>query len=337
MPAKLEEICAVFVGERHRFENPDGDVIVGEARLVVAPDSPDQTNAGRVVTIKGQADIDELTPYLSYRFYGRWTQYTNRRTKEEEEQFHFQTFVKNQPYDRAGVITYLCEAGAGNGLGHARAAKLWEAFESDAVRVMRETPEVAQAALINARLGITDEQRDAIARWLDEEKNIEACKLELTTLLAGRGLPKTTIREAVREWGNRAAEIIKKDPYKLMNFRGCGFKRCDAMYLDLKHNPSRLKRQTLCGWYSIARNTEGHTWFPLEVALAGIKSNVAGVNIDGPKAMRLAKRSHALSFLRTGQNNEIVPSGGKIWCAEGKKARNEQRLAEKIAEMMSHA
>ncbi len=324
MPAKLEEITAIYLGERFRFENPDGDVIIGYAR--------DEADAsGQEMAIKGQADHGELTAYLSYRFYGRWSNYTNRKSGIEEKQFHFQTFVKNQPYDRAGVVTYLCEAGSGNGLGPARAAILWDKFQSDAVRVMRETPEVALSALERERVPITEEQAAAIVRWLDEEKNIEACKLELTTLLVGRGFPKTTIREAVREWGNQAAGFIKNDPYRLMQFRGCGFKRADAMYLDLGLPAGRLKRQTLCAWYTIARNTDGHTWFPLEIALSGIKANISGAKINEPKAMQLAKRSKALSFIRTGIQDELVDRGGKIWCAEGRKARNELRLAEFLA------
>ena len=328
MAAKLEEINAVYLLERHRFENPDGDVIIGAARLDLPPEHPE---AGKSLSVKGQADHGELTEQLSYRFYGRWTSYRNKRTGETEQQFHFETFVRNQPYDRTGVITYLCEAGAGNGLGRARAAALWDRFGSDAVRVMRETPEAAQAALEKERLPISNEQCDKIVTWLNEEKNIEACKLELTTLLNKRGFPKTTIREAIREWGNQAATFIKNNPYRLMNFRGCGFKRCDAMYLDLGLPAAALKRQTLCAWNTVARNTEGHTWFPLEVAISGIKANVAGAKLDEPRALKLAKRSKALSFLRTGFNNELVDRGGRIWCAEARKANNEQRLAEYLA------
>lgn len=323
---KLEEITAVFTGERHRFENPDGDVIIGDARL------PDD---GRIIAVKGQADIDELSNDLSYRFYGHWTSYRNKRTGLEEQQFAFQTFVKNQPYDRAGVIAYLCEAGAGNGLGRARAAILWDAFQSDAVRIAREQPETVATTLKAKNLPLTEEQSLAIASTLEMEKGIEACKLELTTLLAGRGFPKTTIREAVREWGNKAATIIRRDPYTLMQFRGCGFKRADAMYLDLKLPAAKLKRQMLSAWYSIARNTEGHTWFPLELALAGIRQNISGAKLDLPKAMRLAKRSKALSFLRTDHRGDLITAGGSIWCAEGRKARNENRLAEYIAEAMA--
>lgn len=355
MAAQLIEIEAVYLGEKFRFDNADGDVIIGEARLSDSatnatnstsatgnePSPADNdpfgidTHAGRVIAIKGQADIDELTNYLTYRFYGRWTTYRNKRTGQEEQQFAFQSFVRQQPYDRAGVMSYLCEAGAGHGLGAARAGTLWEHFNSDAVRVMRETPEVAREALIRARMPISEEQSLAIAAWLDEEKHIEACKLELTTLMNGRGFPKTTIREAVRQWGNKAAAIIRHNPYSLMQFRGCGFKRTDAMYLDLGRPADALKRQTLCAWYSIAKNTDGHTWFPLKQSLDGIRSNVAGTNVDVGKAMKLAKRSKALSFIRTNHRGELVGQGGDIWCAENRKAGNEQRLAEYIALAMA--
>lgn len=337
MAAKLEEITAIYLGERHRFANADGDTIVGDARIVADPSSDGDvdTSSGRMISVKGQADIDELSSYLSYRFYGRFTSYTNRRTGIEEEQFHFQSFVKNQPYDRAGVIAYLCEAGAGNGLGAARAATLWDVYQSDAVRVMRETPLVARETLVNSRQSILEEQALKIAAWLEEEKAIEACKLELTTLMNGRGFPKTTIREAVREWGNAAAERIRRNPYILMQFRGCGFKRADAMYLDLGLPAVAIKRQTLCAWHSIAKNTEGHTWFPLKIAVDGIRTNIAGAAIDDRKALMLAKRAKALSFMRTNRAGELVQSGGDIWCAESRKARNELRLAEYIAAAMA--
>ncbi len=344
MAAQLIEIEAVFLGEKFRFENADGDTIIGEVRLTDSTASTQHadsdpfgaaTDAGRVVTIKGQADIDELTNYLTYRFYGRWTSYRNKRTGEEEQQFAFQSFVRQQPYDRAGVISYLREAGAGHGLGAARAATLWDHFNSDAVRIMRETPEVAREVLVRARMPITEEQSLAIAAWLEEEKHVEACKLELTTLMNGRGFPKTTIREAVRQWGNKAAEVIRHNPYMLMQFRGCGFKRTDAMYLDLGRPADAIKRQTLCAWHSIAKNTEGHTWFPLKVALDGIRSNVAGTNVDMKKAMTLAKRSKALSFIRTNHRGELVGQGGEIWCAENRKADNEQRLAKYLAAAMA--
>lgn len=315
MPAKLEEISAVYLGEKFRFENPDGDVVIGEAR----------NGHAEPITIKGQADIDELQPHLSYRFYGRWAEYTNKRTKQVEKQFHFQTFVRQAPHGRAGVIRYLCQAPH---IGIQRATILWEKFGSDAVRILRESCDVAAAALGSQ---LNSVKAAEAAAWLEGEKAMEGCTIELIDLLGGRGFPKNTSREAVLAWGNRAAEFIRRSPYVLMNFRGCGFKKTDAMYLDLGLPPDALKRQAYCSWYSIASDTNGHTWFPVEYAIAGLKGQT--------KALRLAKRGRIIDTMRTDDKlfgePMFVEQGGQLWIAEGKKARQERYVAQRVAELLS--
>ena len=92
------------------------------------------------VVVKGQADIDELSPEQDYRFYGRWSEYTNKRSGKPEIQFHFQSFVKQAPHNRAGVVSYLCDAGEGHGLGKVRANKLSDLYGSDAVKTLRQQP-----------------------------------------------------------------------------------------------------------------------------------------------------------------------------------------------------
>jgi len=113
---QLLEITAVYQGERFRFSNPDGDVIIADGFANSDINGP--------VTLKGQADLDELKLDQSYRFYGHWTDYKNRRTGETEKQFAFQSFVLQQPHSRDGVINYLIAAGEGKGFGRARANKL---------------------------------------------------------------------------------------------------------------------------------------------------------------------------------------------------------------------
>jgi hypothetical protein len=81
MPAQLQEITATYLSERHRFANADGDVVIATAWA--------NSDINAEVTIKGQADIDELQRDQTYRFYGRWTTYKNRRTNQDERQFAF--------------------------------------------------------------------------------------------------------------------------------------------------------------------------------------------------------------------------------------------------------
>lgn len=324
MPAQLEEITAEFLYERLRFDNPDGDVVIAEAHANGTINAP--------IVIKGPADVDELRPQHTYRFYGRWADYHNRRTGDVEKQFHFQTFVAAQPHNRDGIIAYLRHAGQGLGFGAARAAAMWEIFGSNAVQVMREQPERVLAALEKQGLRLAAKACNQMVASLTREQALENCTIELTDLLAGRGFPKTTARKAIQEWGNRAAAVIRHDPYKLMRFRGCGFKLCDQLYLHLGLPPGRLKRQALAAWYALSSNSDGHTYFPRRAAEFGIRATVAGAELRIDKAIELGLRSGLLRELHTkGINGPIATDGDYSWLAIAEHADREARLAQLIA------
>lgn len=337
----MQEIEAIFIRERFRFAGSDGDTIIADIRLVNGSSSAFPEDDSLPVAVKCKADVDELQPHQTYRFYGRgWSDYTNRRTGLVEHQFAASTFIRSQPHGRAGVISYLKQAGRGHGIGQARATTLWEKFGSDAVRILREEPEIAAAAVA----GLSVESAREAARWLEEEHALEGCTIDLIDLLSGRGFPKDTARKAVKLWGNRAAEIIRRDPYQLMSFRGCGFKRTDALWMELGLPASRLRRQALCAWYTIASNTDGHTWYPVEFCVQGLQQQIGGSDVRPVAAIKLAKkigqlsldRNGALSTLRSDPTTgAIIPKGGKLWVAEGRKAWCEDRLAELIVNSFS--
>lgn len=324
MAAKLEEITATYLQENFRFSNADGDTIIATVWV--------NGEVNQELSIKGQADFDELQPQQTYRFYGTRGTYKNKRTGETKPQFTFQSFVVEQPCTQSGVIAYLKNAGEGNNFGHARANKCWELYGSEAVKTLREQPAMVAEDLTRAGLKLAEEQARKIAEVLERDAALEGCTLDLMDLLAGRGFPKATSRTATREWGNRASQLIRRNPYILMKFRGCGFKRCDALYLELGHDPARIRRQGLCAWYSLARDTEGHTYHPVAFAENGIRGNVAAAKIDLEKALRFGKLIGAISEVRTnGAKGPIAPTGTARWLAEGKKAKNEADLAEVIA------
>jgi exodeoxyribonuclease V alpha subunit len=325
------EITAIFDRERLRFENADGDTIIGDARIV-------NGEVGPAVTIKGKAESGDLQQHLAYRFYGHWTEYHNKRTGKLEKQFAFKTFVASQPHGRAGVITYLKKAGEGNNIGQATATQIWEKFGSDSVRILRENPEVIASTIKRLSLG----DCEATAKWLKEKQDLEDCTIELASLFDGRGFPKSLPGAVVKAFGNKAANLIKRDPYQLMHFRGCGFKRCDNLYLELGLDPARLRRQAFCAWYTVASNTDGHTWFPAQFAADGVRSMVGGTDAKPARAIKLATRicklnkdTHgALGVIREA-GGAIVDSGTNVFVAEGRKAWCEAKVASIVAERMT--
>jgi exodeoxyribonuclease V alpha subunit len=314
MPRTIE-IKAVFIRERIRFDN--SDTIVGDIRLIESPECGFSFD-GLPCSIKGESEIDELRPQCCYLFFGHWTRYTNQRTRQAENQFKFVSFVESQPLDRESVIAYLKIKGKGCNIGAARAAKLADKFGSDAVRIAREQPDVISAAID----GVSLEQAQHLAAVLELDKHRENCHIQLMALLRGRGFPKKTADQAMRKWGNRAPEIIRRDPYKMMQFRGCGFRRTDQMYLNLGLPAARLKRQALCAWYAIASDSSGDTWFPVEKCVAAINASIGGVDANPKKAILLAKRAGLLAARRD--------DDGKVWLAEKKKADHERTITKHL-------
>lgn len=322
MAKKLEEITATYIRERFRFESLHGDVVIGAAQLVDNGDA-EVTD----VTVKGVADEDGPSPHQTYRFFGSWTDYHNARTRETERQFHFKTFVRKAPHSRAGVVRYLEKA---PGIGRVIAAKLFDEFGPDAVRVLRESPDVASEKVkkLNA------EKAAEASSYLVEQQALEDCTIELMEMLDGRGFPQSVAKAAVKRDGNRAAARIKRDPYSLMQFRGCGFKKADALYLDLGHPPQSLKRQALCAAYAVTTGTSssGSTWQYAGVAEQGIKGNIGSAEPRVKDALRLAERGRILvSEWTDGLSGPPSIDGDTRWVADARKANNESRVARYVA------
>lgn len=340
MPPTLVEITGKYIRERHRFSNDNGDVIIGDIHCQPGgsgsgdggSESPDHQFKPSI-SIKGPAELGQLNAGIHYRWFGRWTKYKG------ENQFSFNSFVAMAPIDRESVITYLSIHGAGHGLGKVRAAKLWEEFGEDAVRIARTDPERISSYLGQVGYRYKLEHAKALAEELATDEATETIKLDLTTLIGGRGFPKTIVDTIIKEWGNAGAQIIRRNPYRLLKFPGCGFKRCDAMYLDLKLPPTALKRQALCAWYSLEQNTDGHTWYGWKVPAAFLKMNISSAGVDFERAVKLAVRGHILDELQTAGESGPISQGGSVrWFADARHAKNERTIANAIvrAQTESH-
>ena len=293
--AKQREIVAEFRRERHVFENEDSRVVIADAVC-----------DGHEITIKGEAAENQLRPGLTYRFYGHV--FTHAKYGE---QFVFAAFVAETPATEEAVIAYLKQC---HGIGPGIAGQLWSEFGPMAVQVLRTDPDQAAAKCPRLKREVALEASE----WLVSFESVERAKMDLLGLLSGRGFPKKAVDQSLQKWGSEAAALIRGNPYRLMALRGCGFLKTDKMYLELGHNPAKLKRQALCAWHAIARDTEGHTWYPLSVAQGAINRRVSGGQLNATKATRLAVRAKMLAE-REHQ--------GCQWIAEEKKAFAEQRLA----------
>ena len=325
--ARTEEVTIVAVFEREVVRFESGTAIV---------EACDNSTADPV-RIKVDCEIDELMRDQEYLWRGTWSDHP-----KYGRQFHCSSFVLRQPHGRTGVIAYLARAGEGHNLGKGKAAGLWDLYGTDAVTMMRTQPLECAQALYRKKLYLHDEEALAIAKALESDKRSEECTLDLMDVLDGRGFPKETARNCTLEWGVRASQTIRRDPYKLMRFTRCGFRRCDATYLELGLNPYRLKRQALAAWYAVRIIEGGHTWVPMTVATAGVKNYIGGTATQPERAIQLAlgrgSRGSILAAANTrGQAGPIAVAGKFAWVAEASKARDEADLAMMVAGSMFEA
>ena len=271
------------------------------------------------VTVLGVAEEGELVPGLPYEFFG-----IESIHEDYGKQLKFTMFTQKEPHSRHGVVAYLERYAPG--VGPAVATRLWDAFGADAVKTLRTQPEAVVAIATIGRF-LTLEKAQAASQALKAIAELEDTKIELTNLFAGRGFPGVLIEECITRWRILAPARIRRDPFSLLVYEmpGCGFARCDRLYTDLGLPLDRLKRQVICLWHVLHSDSSGNTWVPAEVAVERLGSMVSGAKVRPKKAILLGCRAGWLARRKD--------DAGKLWLAEGDRARAEAYLAEKLVEL----
>jgi len=206
MATKLKEITVQMGRVLFRFGDRDC-----EQQTIVAEAFNRSNQDNEKIQVKGKKDGDHPQLHLSYRLYGYWKKYTNRRTNETTNQFNFKMFVPAKPHGRAGIETYLCQL---KGIGPATAAQLFYTFQGQAVQILREQPSVAATAVRQLKLRTAQ----AAAIWLEDRASMEDCMIELIELFDRRGFPKGTAQLAIKEWVMRRPKKFAKNRFSCINF-----------------------------------------------------------------------------------------------------------------------
>lgn len=343
------ELTGRYLGERYRFDNPDGSsIIIGSLSLAVPskplaeavdvdPDSP--------IAIKGPADIDELEVGMSYSFSGQWKPYRNPRTGHREQQFHFRLLRPHIPHDRDSVIEYLSATGRGNGVGPSKAMTLVDHYGPDVVLHVCRTDPTSVSQLVRIRM----DQAESLMERLMYQHATESSTLEVDKLLHGRGFRRTLTRQVIKKFKNHAAKIITDDPYCLLNFRGVGTGLADKLWIGLGKDPYAVERQAILLWYSMHDDNDGHVWFEATDRAKQLHRAIgSGHNSTGQVDMRAAIiKGKEYAERSTGHYGAITTarSQGKggplcaigedgcdtLWLAESENAAAEQYVATAIA------
>lgn len=263
----------------------------------------------------------ELAIGIAYTFIGNWTTHPKHGPT-----FEFAAAIPCVSQNQMGTIAYLSRCVAA-GLTRSEASKLWATYGSDTLRVIRE-----DHARASEEAGVSVDKCRAVSAVLNFSAAEESTKIALWELFAGRGFPRQVVGECVRTWGQAAPTVIRRDPFQLMvrEIRGCGFKRCDKLFLDLGGNPLRLKRQMLAGWYALHTSTTGNTWDGDDVFARAI--------LQAAGSMALARFDRALELgVRSGWvSSRADESTGQVYYCERHHAEAEKKLARHVLRLLTY-
>lgn len=306
MATEPQSHTGVFQSFRWRNNDADSPYIIG------------QLEDGTVV--QGPMPGVELMPGITYEFHasGRNTGWIENH---HGRSFKFTVFAVKIPHTKHGVVAYLQRYG--KWVGPAIGSKIYDVFGPDSVKMLRTQPADVVAVPEIGRV-LTLDKALKCADLLEEHAILEDTKISLTNLFAGRGFPSALIEACIYRWKILAPERIKRDPYTLLVNRlpGCGFARCDSLYLDLGLPRDRLKRQTICLWHVLYSDTSGNTWVRAEDAIERLRQMVSTEKMRPKRALKLGTRAGWIASKRDRE--------GTLWLADGGRARNEQFVAEQL-------
>jgi ATP-dependent exoDNAse (exonuclease V) alpha subunit len=288
MNKKPEELSGTLASIR--FRSDDGGFVVARlkydgVRKIETPEGTREIPRTEETTIVGADPTEDLTPGMEFRLLGSW-----QDTEKFGPQFSFSQFVRGEPSTRSSIVAYLKKHAPG--VGPAIGGRLFDAYGSAAVKALRLDPESVAAAI----KGLTLKQAIEAAKVLEDLVELETTKIELSSILDGRGFPKSLEAELLKKYSLKAPERLKRDPFFLLleSYPGAGFQRVDKLFLDMGHNPASLKRQTLCLWNLIKSDRAGHSWYPVELAAIKLRAEISSSEIDPAKALRLGVRAKLL-------------------------------------------
>jgi hypothetical protein len=167
----------------------------------------------------------------------------------------------------------------------------------------------------------------SLSAALIQDNQFQETKLQLLDLLAGRGFPHNLPEEAARKFGVLAPVRIRRDPFCLLvaKLPGCGFLRCDALYVELGLPLDRMRRQIMCALHAIRSDSSGTTWHGWDEIAKTIGEQLSG-NVRIDRALRAAVRMKWL-VTRT--------IDGKVWLADRKRATNEDEIANRLKVLLT--
>ena len=242
----------------------------------------------------------------TYKVGGKWEDGKNRQTgKIYGRQIKASMVIEQIPETRGGLISWLTTI---PGLGQVLAARIVDHFGvGETVQVLLDSPErIAEIP------GIGVERSSEMIRKIEERGKHRELIMWLGTL----GLSHTMI-EKVRahfaEKGEDPQQAITGNPYRLMEIDGIGFKKADALALNLQippDSPFRVAAGILHG-LDTACSKQGHCYIPRDELVSASFETLR--TMDGRVVQSVGRDVITKTIHSLVETERIMDEGGGVW------------------------
>ena len=205
------------------------------------------TAVGQLGLLHGEIEVGS---FLAME--GKWEE-----NKIHGTQFRAAGFLEALPRTLDGLKRYLRQSGIG-GIGPGLSARIVDHFGMETLRVLEHQPERLREV---SGIGKSRAQTIGEKFLLDQGGHV------LVVRLKGLGLNTRIIQKIREAYGEKAAFVVGRQPYKLCeDVRGVGFKTADSLAMAQgipPNHPSRTRAAALHVVHESAR--DGHCYLPAEV------------------------------------------------------------------------
>jgi exodeoxyribonuclease V alpha subunit len=227
------------VVERITYQNEENGFTV--ARLKTEEEKI--TIVGHLTNVRSGESLKLTGQWIMHPTYGK--------------QFKVESFEVVPPMTIEGIQLYL-GSGLIKGIGPVTAKKIVKTFGLSTLKMIEEHPE----KLLEVE-GIGPQKAEKIKKVFEEQKNVH----QMMIFLRGVGITPALALKIYQHYGEKAAEIVKENPYRLADeVFGVGFKTADRIAGLLgRKDPASPERVSAGILYFLRKSTEaGHVFMPQE-------------------------------------------------------------------------
>ena len=226
--------------ERITYYNEENDFVVAKLH---------EEGKRELTTIVG--NLSGITLGESLKLTGRWVQ-----NKKFGEQFQVERFEITVPATLYGIQKYL-GSGLIKGIGPIMAERIVKKFGLDTLEIIEKRPN-----RLSEVEGIGPKRIAMITKAWEEQKEVK----EIMIFLQGHGVSATYSAKIYKHYGNRAIEVVKRNPYRLaQDIQGIGFITADRIAQNIGIASDSIIRAKAGLLYVLNELTEeGHVYYPEE-------------------------------------------------------------------------